>query len=307
MAQAPKTLSDRDHAILIRNHLVALPEPAGASTGREHLTTVLSNIAYYGYALSQTGYQTLAACSNDALVAWWQGVEPVFQSITGDDKKMDDFVVYKELSRRSSRKIGSGVLGLPALYVLGLPERLVYRSTERTPTAGGSESVSYFATGRFGLVGEILPYAGRYAKPLDRRATGRRGSLSVNGRVPDRRGRHSLQRKHGGADRAALEPRRRSRNYHAIRHRCVTTSGRAKRRQHSKPWCDEIPLLCTVRSKTPSGLTGKRIESCRRPHALTTSLEETLPSAAAGGLSQVVSANGRGISSALQQPTAANV
>jgi len=80
--------------ILIENGFVAMPAP-GHGLDRAVLATVLSNIAYYGFALSEAAYAQLITADADNVELWWNDVDAAFKILTGDDKKMDDFVVYK--------------------------------------------------------------------------------------------------------------------------------------------------------------------------------------------------------------------
>ena len=79
-------------AILIENGFIAIPTSSEV-LGQPILATVLSNIAYYGFALSEAAYAQLIVA--DSIESWWNDLEVVLKSLTGDDKKMDDFVVYK--------------------------------------------------------------------------------------------------------------------------------------------------------------------------------------------------------------------
>lgn len=81
--------------ILIEHGLVALPGPGTEPASRQALATVLGNIAYYGYALSEPAYAALARADDDTLGDWWGAVDAALAAITGDDKNMGDFVVYK--------------------------------------------------------------------------------------------------------------------------------------------------------------------------------------------------------------------
>jgi hypothetical protein len=81
--------------ILIRNGRVELPAASAKPASKRALVTVLSNLTYFGYALSEHAYSRLARASDDALASWWGGVHEVLATITGEDRKMGDFVVYK--------------------------------------------------------------------------------------------------------------------------------------------------------------------------------------------------------------------
>lgn len=62
---------------------------------QEAIATVLMNLAYYGYALNAEGYRALVKLGPTELANWWVDVETELESITGADRKIGDFVVYK--------------------------------------------------------------------------------------------------------------------------------------------------------------------------------------------------------------------
>lgn len=82
--------------ILIRHGLIDLPSfSQHKSTNLAVIATIINNLTYYGYALSETAYNQLNNGTEKDIVDWWQKTQPIFQKITGDDKKMTDYVVYK--------------------------------------------------------------------------------------------------------------------------------------------------------------------------------------------------------------------
>jgi hypothetical protein len=81
--------------VLVRHDLVAIPAPGAAAASPAALATVAANLAYYGFALSAPAYGALARVGADDLELWWLEFEPVLAVLTGDDKRMDRFVVYK--------------------------------------------------------------------------------------------------------------------------------------------------------------------------------------------------------------------
>lgn len=80
--------------ILLRHNYISLPSPDGQS-GVESIATVMMNLSYYGYALNVEGYKSLTQLGPVMLAAWWSEVEKELKSITGEDRKIGDFVVYK--------------------------------------------------------------------------------------------------------------------------------------------------------------------------------------------------------------------
>jgi hypothetical protein len=82
--------------ILIRHNLIPLPSSNNNQVAdHQAIATILNNLSYYGYALSENAYQTLIKADLESIIIWWQEIEAVLRKITGDDKKMGDFVVYK--------------------------------------------------------------------------------------------------------------------------------------------------------------------------------------------------------------------
>ena len=81
--------------ILLRHGYVSIPDAEGTSASMQSIATILMNLQYYGYGLSPDTYKSLCAISEEQLKVWWPEVDKNLSSLTGDDRKMDDFVVYK--------------------------------------------------------------------------------------------------------------------------------------------------------------------------------------------------------------------
>lgn len=81
--------------VLIARHQILMPQGAGERLGQAALATIMSNIAHYGYALSQRAYAQLLEAPTTLVSQWWEDVELILASLTGDDRQMGDFVVYK--------------------------------------------------------------------------------------------------------------------------------------------------------------------------------------------------------------------
>lgn len=80
--------------ILLRHNYIAIPQPDGTASD-EAIATIMMNLSYYGFALNVEVHCAMAQLSNDSLATWWKEVETELKSITGDDRKIGDFVVYK--------------------------------------------------------------------------------------------------------------------------------------------------------------------------------------------------------------------
>lgn len=85
--------------ILLSHDAIAIPASnINADNGPicgETIATLLMNLSYYGRALSMEGYEALVKLTEEQAAAWWKDVETELKDITGENRKMGDFVVYK--------------------------------------------------------------------------------------------------------------------------------------------------------------------------------------------------------------------
>lgn len=82
--------------LLLRHNLTDMPSPLEARlAGSEAIATVLMNLSYYGKALSTEAYGRMIKLAPEQLGNWWARTETELKSICGADRKMGDFVVYK--------------------------------------------------------------------------------------------------------------------------------------------------------------------------------------------------------------------
>lgn len=90
-------------SILLRYNHVSIPKFVGTSeasqASKEAIATVLMNLSYYGRALSQEGYRALSKLTTQGLITWWGEVETQLKIITGESRKIGDFVVYKNFPK----------------------------------------------------------------------------------------------------------------------------------------------------------------------------------------------------------------
>lgn len=94
--------------ILIENNLIEISQDSiFALTKYKYdsiVGTLISNMAYYGYAPSMTVLEKLRSMDSNNLKEFWNQTESAFKEITGDDKKMDSFVVYKNFPKEVLEK-----------------------------------------------------------------------------------------------------------------------------------------------------------------------------------------------------------
>ncbi|MHA2183193.1 MAG: hypothetical protein ACXAAH_17375, partial [Promethearchaeota archaeon] len=120
-------------SILIKNNLISLPSGKNTPT-RQVLGTILANLTYYGYTLSKDAYQLLSSASESDLSTWWQNTEPVFKELTGDNRKMDDFVVYKNFPQEVLEMSEAEYWFKQILMYIGFPnEYFTQDPVERDP------------------------------------------------------------------------------------------------------------------------------------------------------------------------------
>lgn len=119
-----KKMSSNTTNILLRNGFVSVPsnELAGENSN-ESLATVLMNLEYFGYCLSNEAFQAVQTMSNDALQIWWLGIKPEFENITGDDRNIGDFVVYKNFPNEVLEKSEAEYWIPQILMYWGIPNR----------------------------------------------------------------------------------------------------------------------------------------------------------------------------------------
>lgn len=121
--------------ILLRNGYVSLRkvdgfEPAATNS----LATVLMNLEYYGYALSTEVYSKLRNLSSANLNTWWAALEPELKKVTGDDRNIGDFVVYKNFPAEVIAKSDAEYWMAQILMYWGFPNE--FFTQDVTPRKG---------------------------------------------------------------------------------------------------------------------------------------------------------------------------
>lgn len=90
--------------IFIRNGYISVKEfhhfhAISITQNRQLVGTLLSNIASYGYVPSLEVVNILSALSPVELQSFWEAYEPVFKKVTGANRNMEKFVVYKNFPK----------------------------------------------------------------------------------------------------------------------------------------------------------------------------------------------------------------
>lgn len=99
-AAAPAALpraSELQLALLDHGRLAVPVGSSGSTTCADsQLGTVASNLAYFGFAPSLEALAALRSMDERALADFWSVTEPALKRLTGDDRPMANFVVYKQ-------------------------------------------------------------------------------------------------------------------------------------------------------------------------------------------------------------------
>jgi hypothetical protein len=111
--------------LLAHNHIV-VNAPRSPALGVQaadaaSLGTVLANLAYYGFAPSVPAVVALRRLAAEELGEFWLGVEPALRTLTGADRNMGDFVVYKNFPREVLDMSEGQYWVSQILLYLGLP------------------------------------------------------------------------------------------------------------------------------------------------------------------------------------------
>lgn len=109
--------------ILLRHNHIQVPSASG-SAGSEAIATILMNIAYYGYSLSVESYSAISKLDPKDLGSWWATTEVELKKITGADRKIDDFVVYKNFPAEVMNKTEAEYWIPQILMYWGFPNEL---------------------------------------------------------------------------------------------------------------------------------------------------------------------------------------
>lgn len=110
--------------ILLRNGYVDVHQMGQGEPSQEALATVLMNLEYYGFSLSIEAYRAITALPSDVLGVWWTHLETELKAVTGDDRNIGDFVVYKNFPAEVLAKTEAEYWIPQILMYWGLPNEL---------------------------------------------------------------------------------------------------------------------------------------------------------------------------------------
>lgn len=61
--------------------------------------TLLANLSYYGYTVNKEGLDLLMLMNKEDLINWWSKTENGLKVVTGSDRKMEKYMVYKNFPK----------------------------------------------------------------------------------------------------------------------------------------------------------------------------------------------------------------
>jgi hypothetical protein len=117
--------------ILISYNFLPVPTHKDKAIATEPMVaTVLSNLAYYGFIPSLDAFEALKALSDKEIKDFWKEIEPDLKEITGANRNMDDFVVYKNFPKEVLDMTQSQYWFNQILMYWGAPNELFTQETK---------------------------------------------------------------------------------------------------------------------------------------------------------------------------------
>lgn len=100
-----KSIKMTDEILFAQNGYVAIPQAAATLLADPRqiqlrsFGTIVSNIAYYGYIPSLALTEKLMGLNDAGLVEFWKKIKPALSYMSGEDRKMGKFIVYKNFPK----------------------------------------------------------------------------------------------------------------------------------------------------------------------------------------------------------------
>lgn len=111
-----------NNLILLANNLVEVKASSKTTkTNMPMVATIVSNFIHYGFVPAKDLYSTLNKMSDIDLTNFWIGLEPSLKKLTGADRQMDKFVVYKNFPKEVLSMDKAQYWTSQILMYLGLP------------------------------------------------------------------------------------------------------------------------------------------------------------------------------------------
>jgi hypothetical protein len=141
--------------ILLRHNFIEIPSGTGECSTQD-LATVLSNLSYYGYALSVDTYRAILRLNHEELTCWWLAINKQLSIISGDSRKMDRFVVYKNFPEEVLSKSDSEYWISQLLMYWGFPNDLFTQPEEPRPALKEKRKAIVLSRARIETLNDIF-------------------------------------------------------------------------------------------------------------------------------------------------------
>ena len=124
---------NKNQKILVSNNFIAISSATAEKKTQDISTvaTVLSNMAYYGYVPSMEAVEALKGLDKVELIDFWLDTEKAMKELTGADKNMGDFVVYKNFPKEVLDKSQAEYWFAQILMYWGFPNEIFTQSSEK--------------------------------------------------------------------------------------------------------------------------------------------------------------------------------
>lgn len=147
-----------DQDILIRNGFIAVATDHSIEANlyapiQQDVATIISNLATYGYTVDRFGYEALLSATN--LGSWWIEAEAVLKSITGTDRNMGEYMVYKNFPREVLEMSQAESVIKQILIYLGVPYDALREEEVARPPLGDMKRLKVLALADDGCADRI--------------------------------------------------------------------------------------------------------------------------------------------------------
>ncbi|MEM6956298.1 MAG: hypothetical protein AAF645_11435 [Myxococcota bacterium] len=114
-----------DVRILAFHGYVVVPGAGSKAIDAATFSTLLANIAHYGFALNAPAFEAVRSLAAVDVEAWWTATEAALRALTGADREMADHVVYKNFPAEVLNMSEADYWLRQILMYWGLPNELL--------------------------------------------------------------------------------------------------------------------------------------------------------------------------------------
>lgn len=143
--------------ILLRHNLIEVPKnrrKTKADTAM--LGTLISNIRYYGYVPSKEVLTILSTSTDETLSSVWTKLENSLKAVTGANRKMEKFVVYKNFPKEVLDMSAAQYWVSQILMYWGLPNELFTQEETDRPALFEKSDLKVLHLAGTNAIGDII-------------------------------------------------------------------------------------------------------------------------------------------------------